>query len=45
MKYTFNFRDIWSQWKLIAQGNTMSDDLDKLHRKWLGAPMMPLPTL
>ena len=25
--------------------NTMNGELDKLHRKWLGAPMAPLPTL
>jgi polar amino acid transport system substrate-binding protein len=25
--------------------NTMNGELDKLHQKWLAAPMMPLPTL
>ncbi|RPI32892.1 MAG: ABC transporter substrate-binding protein, partial [Hyphomicrobiaceae bacterium] len=25
--------------------NTMNGELDKLHRKWLAAPMAPLPTL
>ena len=25
--------------------NTMNGELDKLHRKWLGIPMAPLPTL
>ena len=25
--------------------NTMNGELDKLHRKWLNAPMAPLPTL
>jgi polar amino acid transport system substrate-binding protein len=25
--------------------NTMNGELDKLHRKWLGVPMAPLPTL
>ena len=25
--------------------NTMNGELDRLHRKWLGAPMTPLPTL
>ena len=25
--------------------NTMNGELDKLHQKWLGAPMQPLPTL
>jgi polar amino acid transport system substrate-binding protein len=25
--------------------NTMNGELDKLHRKWLSAPMLPLPTL
>jgi hypothetical protein len=24
---------------------TMNGELDKLHRKWLGVPMAPLPTL
>ena len=25
--------------------NTMNGELDQLHRKWLGAPMAPLPSL
>jgi polar amino acid transport system substrate-binding protein len=25
--------------------NTMNGELDKLHQKWLGASMQPLPTL
>jgi polar amino acid transport system substrate-binding protein len=25
--------------------NTMNGELDTLHRKWLAAPMAPLPTL
>jgi len=25
--------------------NTMNGELDRLHQKWLGMPMLPLPTL
>jgi polar amino acid transport system substrate-binding protein len=25
--------------------NTMNGELDRMHQKWLGMPMLPLPTL